>query len=150
MSKFCTNCGKEVSENTAFCVHCGAPLPAEQPQPAAQPAQPTYQQPTYQQPTYQQPAYQQPVQPAQQAAPATDKKPIVSIILGIIGIVSAWLFALVGHLTSITGIVFGAIELKKTGKATGLILSIIGEVCAITSSIIGVLMVACATSYYYY
>lgn len=77
------------------------------------------------------------------AAPATassapaEKKTSVSLILGIIGIVFAWLFALVGHIVSIIGIVLGIKEYKETDKMTGLILSIVGEVCAILSSIIG-------------
>lgn len=65
------------------------------------------------------------------------KKTQISVILGIIGIVSAWLFALVGHIVSIIGIIFGIKEYKETEKMTGLILSIIGEVCSIFSSIIG-------------
>ena len=60
-----------------------------------------------------------------------------SVVLGIIGIVAAWLFALAGHIISIIGIVLGIKEYKKTGKITGLTLSIIGEICAIFSSIIG-------------
>ena len=62
----------------------------------------------------------------------------ISLILGIIGIVSAWLFALVGHITSIVGIVIGVKEYKETEKNLGLVLSIIGEVCSVVSSIIGV------------
>lgn len=60
-----------------------------------------------------------------------------SEILGAIGIVAAWLFALGGHVASIIGIVLGIKEYKETEKMTGLILSIIGEVCSIFSSIIG-------------
>lgn len=71
------------------------------------------------------------------SAPANEEKAKVSLILGIIGIVSAWLFALVGHITSIIGIVIGIKEYKETEKMTGLVLSIIGEVCSIFSSIIG-------------
>ena len=69
--------------------------------------------------------------------PTNEEKAKVSLILGIIGIVFAWLFALVGHITSIIGIVIGIKEYKETEKMTGLILSIIGEVCSIFSSIIG-------------
>lgn len=68
------------------------------------------------------------------------KKTQVSLVLGIIGIVFAWIFALVGHVISIIGIVVGVSENKKTGKNTGLIVSIIGEVCAVISSFIGILM----------
>ncbi len=67
----------------------------------------------------------------------TSKKTQISLILGIIGIVFAWLFALVGHIISIIGIVIGIKEYKETEKMTGLVLSIIGEVCSIISSIIG-------------
>ncbi|MBQ3135168.1 MAG: hypothetical protein IJB75_05095 [Oscillospiraceae bacterium] len=74
-----------------------------------------------------------------QFAPAT-QKPKAAMILGIVGIVFAWLFALVGHIVSIIGIVVGIKEYKTTEKMTGLILSIVGEVCAIFSSIIGAAM----------
>ena len=67
----------------------------------------------------------------------TDEKTQVSLVLGIVGIVFAWLFAFVGHITSIIGIVIGIKEYKETEKMTGLVLSIIGEVCSIFSSIIG-------------
>lgn len=65
------------------------------------------------------------------------KKVSVSLILGIVGIVFAWLIAIVGHITSIVGIIFGIKEYKSTSKMSGLVLSIIGEVCSIFSSIIG-------------
>ena len=60
-----------------------------------------------------------------------------SLILGIVGIVFAWIFALIGHITSIISIVLGIKEYKETSKMTGLILGIVGEVCSIFSSIIG-------------
>lgn len=66
-----------------------------------------------------------------------NKKAQISFVLGIVGIVSAWLIPLVGHITSIVGIVFGIKEYKETEKAAGLILSIIGEICSIFSSVIG-------------
>lgn len=50
---FCTNCGSQVNEGSAFCPACGSPLA-----PAAQPSQPQYQQQQYQQPQYQQPQFQ--------------------------------------------------------------------------------------------
>ena len=49
------------------------------------------------------------------AKTTTEKSPKVSLILGIVGIK----------------------EYKETGKMTGLVLSLIGEVCSIFSSIIG-------------
>lgn len=71
---------------------------------------------------------------------STDNKQKVSkapVIFGILGIVFAWLFALVGHVLSIIGIVLGIKEYSKNKVMTGLILSIVGEVCAIFSSIVG-------------
>lgn len=78
----------------------------------------------------------------QNAVEPQKNKSQASLILGIIGIVFAWLFALVGHITSIIGIVLGIKEYKQTGKMTGLVVSIIGEVCAIFSSIIGAVTMA--------
>lgn len=61
-----------------------------------------------------------------------------AVVLGIIGIVVAWFFALAGHIVSIIGIVKGLNEKKETGSSTGLIVSVIGEICAIISSLIGI------------
>lgn len=65
----------------------------------------------------------------------------ISIILGTCGIVLAWILAILGHAVSIVGIIMGSNEYKKTGKTAGLILSVIGEVCSVISSVIGVLWV---------
>ena len=73
----------------------------------------------------------------QSTSAKAEKKASASLILGIIGIVFAWLFALVGHITSIIGIILGIKEYKETEKITGLVISIIGEICSIFSSIIG-------------
>lgn len=70
------------------------------------------------------------------------KKTHASVVLGIVGIVFAWIFALVGHITSIIGIVLGVKEYKENEKITGLALSIVGEVCSIFSSIIGAVISA--------
>ena len=71
------------------------------------------------------------------SAEKSNKKTQTSLVLGIVGIVVAWLFALAGHIVSIIGIVLGIKEYKESERMTGLILSIIGEVCSIFSSIIG-------------
>ena len=67
---FCSKCGQQLPDGSAFCSVCGAPQTVAAPQPAyQQPAQPVYQQPVYQQPAqpvYQQPVYQQPAQPVYQ------------------------------------------------------------------------------------
>ena len=70
----------------------------------------------------------------------TERKTNTSVILGIVGIVSAWLFALVGHVTSIIGIVLGIREYKASDKIDGLVLSIIGEICSMISSVIGAII----------
>lgn len=53
----CKNCGYQVTDDSAFCVNCGASVESQQPQPQYQ--QPQYEQPQYQQPQYI-PQYQQP------------------------------------------------------------------------------------------
>ena len=79
---------------------------------------------------------------APQSNEGGNKKTSVAMILGIIGIVFAWLFAIVGHAVSIIGIVMGSKEYKETGKNTGLIVSVIGEICSIISSLIGIAMMS--------
>ena len=64
----------------------------------------------------------------------------VPLILGILGILFGWLFALIGHILSIIGIVLGVREYKRSGSVSGLIVSIIGELCSIANSILGMLM----------
>ena len=66
----------------------------------------------------------------------------VSLILGIIGIITAWIFALVGHITSITGIVLGIKEYKESDRVSGIVLSVIGEACSLLSSFIGIIYAA--------
>ena len=127
---FCNFCGKENPDNVAFCNNCGQPL-----QDQGQPQQP---------PQPQQGYYQQPQQGYYQPAP---KKSYASMILGIISIVSAWLLAIIGHVTAIIGIILGVQEYKRTKSNVGLILSIIGAVCSVISSLLGILIV---NSYLYF
>ena len=68
----------------------------------------------------------------------TASKTSMALVLGILGIIFAWLFAIVGHAVSIIGIVIGLKEKNETSKTTGLTISIIGEVCAVISSLIGI------------
>lgn len=113
MTKFCTHCGKEINGNAVICVHCGCATPS-----AGQ------------------------LKEIRNINDNTGKRTQVSMILGIVGIVFAFLFALIGHITSIIGIIFGVKEYKETNRITGLTLSIVGEVCSILSSIIGAVTVA--------
>lgn len=139
MVKFCPVCGNELSESAAFCTKCGTSITSEQSFIPTRPVE------SVQQPA--QPA-QQPFEPMQQGytmqqgypmqqAPQEVKSSKAPIVLGITGIIMAWLLAIAGHALSITGIALGIKEYKATGKMTGLVLSIIGEVCAIISSVIG-------------
>ena len=131
--KYCTQCGIQLADDAAFCTQCGAA------QAVAEPQAPIYtndQPPVYtndQPPVYQPPVYDAPVQPEV-------KKNFTPLVLGILGIIFAWLFALVGHVLSIIGIITGAAECKRTGNASGLVVSIIGEACAILSSFIGIII----------
>ncbi len=108
---YCSVCGKEVSKEAAVCMHCGCMI------------------------------NRPPVQNTPQHNSEEENGSHVSLILGIIGIVFAWLFALIGHVLSIIGIVLGIKEYKKHKKISGLVLSIIGEACSICSSMIGILIV---------
>ena len=110
MAKFCSHCGCEVDENAAFCTKCGKALMVQE-----------------------------------ESAPTTaqdknDNTSIVAIILGALGIIFAWLLAIVGHVLSILGIVLALKAPKSTTKNVALIVSIIGEVCAIISSVSGVII----------
>ena len=114
---FCNRCGNEIPNDAAFCNKCGNAVNVNGP-------------------IYNRPVYNN--QPVYQAPPQTQ----VALILGIIGIIVAWLFALAGHILSIVGIVKGIKELRETNRCAGLIVSIIGEICSIISSILGVLIMA--------
>lgn len=63
-----------------------------------------------------------------------------SFILGILGIIFAWFLAIVGHVLSIIGIVLGVQEYKRSKNVLGLVFSILGEICSIISSVVGVLI----------
>lgn len=105
--KFCQKCGKEISDEAVICTSCGCMVRNDNENKFIS------------------------------TTPASKEKIQASMILGIIGIVFAWLFALVGHITSIVGIVLGIKEYRESNRMSGLVLSIIGEICSIFSSIIG-------------
>ncbi len=66
----------------------------------------------------------------------------VALIFGVLGIIFSFIYVLVGHICSIVGIVFGIVECSKNDKTAGLVLSIVGEICAIFSSVVGVLFMS--------
>ncbi|MBQ1186403.1 MAG: hypothetical protein IIX54_01780 [Clostridia bacterium] len=130
MARFCSNCGSPLYEGANACTNCGCPV---------NPAQPFNNTPPYNQGQPYNQAFNQAPQynPYPQYNTTQPKKTSVALILGIIGIVAAWVIALAGHILSIIGIVCGIKEYNETGNITGLVLSIVGEVCSILSSIIG-------------
>ncbi len=84
----------------------------------------------------------QPTQTPKQ--PATQQSSTVGtpVILGILGLIFAWSLAIVGHVLCIIGIVLGVREYNEKGKSTGMVISIIGEICAILSSLIGIALMS--------
>jgi hypothetical protein len=82
-SRFCTQCGVQLSPSSRFCHQCGAPVRSVPPQLVAQPAPqtgPTYTPPVQvvPQPSYAPPPYVQQVAPSSQPA-----EPILSITTGL-------------------------------------------------------------------
>ena len=104
---FCSKCGKEIADEAVICTGCGCAVKDLI------------------------------INNTVSTRTKKEKKTSAAVTLGIIGIVFAWLFALVGHITSVISIIFGIKEYKENEKMTGLVLGIIGEVCSIFSSIVG-------------
>ena len=147
---FCSNCGAELTEGTAFCPNCGAgqvrTFGADEPvavaaEPEVLPAEPVYQEPVYQAPVYQ-----------PQAEPAvlpTSAKilGLISMICGLVSLVSCY----VGFAYSIPALILANIASKKApgipnGKAkVGKITAIIGIVISVICFIVYVALVAAGT-----
>ena len=147
---FCSNCGAELTEGTAFCPNCGAgqvrtfgadEQVAVAAEPEVLPAEPVYQVPVYQAPVYQ-----------PQAEPAvlpTSAKilGLISMICGLLSLVSCY----VGFAYSIPALILANIASKKApgipnGKAkVGKITAIIGIVISVICFIIYVALVAAGT-----
>lgn len=147
---FCSNCGAELTEGTAFCPNCGAgqvrTFGADEPvavaaEPEVLPAEPVYQEPVYQAPVYQ-----------PQAEPAvlpTSAKilGLISMICGLVSLVSCY----VGFMYSIPALILANIASKKApgipnGKAkVGKITAIIGIVVSVICFIVYVALVAAGT-----
>lgn len=115
----CKNCGMETEEGAAFCTNCGTPVAAPQPEPIPEPkAVPA---------------------PKQAAADPGKALGIVSLILGIVSMVSLGFPA-----ASVVGIILGSIGKKKSAEAgfvnspakIGTILSIIGLVLFVLAMVV--------------
>ena len=109
---YCTTCGKEIADDAVVCLECGCAVESTGKNKSVI------------------------------ADTTKENTPKTATVLGIIGIVVAWFLALAGHIVSIIGIVIGIKEYKKTERISGLVLSIVGELCSILSSIIGAVLVS--------
>ena len=138
MARYCPNCGNPLEENASFCTKCGSAVQNQENN-------------TYNNNNngynnynngynnynngynnyYNQNVNQPPIQ--------NTSTPKTALVLGILGIVFAFIFALVGHILTIIGIVIGNKEKNTMNYSTGLTLSIIGEVCSALSSLLGIL-----------
>lgn len=145
---FCSNCGAELTEGTAFCPNCGAgqvrTFGAEEPtavvpEPEVIPAEPVSQAPVYQEPVYQAPVYQAPVcQPEPATLPTSAKiLGLISMICGLLSLVSCY----AGFAYSIPALILANIAFKKApgvpntkakvGKITGIIGIVVSVICLI-------------------
>ena len=128
---FCSNCGKQNTDNAKFCANCGATI-TDQPNPqyTAPPPQPQYSPPpqaAIHPPSQYTAPPRQTAQPPFQGAPAVVAKhtsgfAITSLIFGIIG-------------GTLLAIIFGAIALSQIGKNPNLS----GRGLAITGIVLGIL-----------
>lgn len=114
--KYCTKCGSELQDDTAFCPECGTPT--------------------------QPPVNDQVNETGTKADNASAKAPEAkktsnALILGIVAVVAAFVPALntASPILSIIGIVFGAKEAKESGEKTGLILSICSLIPTLLSAV---------------
>ena len=149
---FCSNCGAELTEGSAFCPNCGAgqvrpfhvqEQPVPTPEPEVVTAEPVYQEPApVYQPVYQQPVYQQPVYQPQVEVPATLPASakilgLISMICGLVSLVSCY----VGFSFAIPALILSGIASRKApgvpnGKAkVGKITGIFGIILSVISFI---------------
>ena len=139
---FCSNCGKELPDNAAFCPECGAAqktVPQEEaPQAAPQetPAEPIYSAPSqtppqaaYQQPVYQQNQYQQNQPPYQQQAPYQPAAPVDSGSFG---------WAVLGFFFPIVGLILFLVwkDQKPLSSKKAGIGALVGAILSVVSTIL--------------
>ena len=149
--KICAKCNAQLPDDALVCTKCNSPLPANQipRQPDQEPAQQADQQPAQQ--TNQQQAqqvFQQPFSQPINNNQGTNFNALMSLILGIAGIVSVLLApfvanfpALIGLIISIVGIVYGVKarnEIPKGAKGRGMATG--GFICSIFGVVFGVLL----------
>lgn len=165
---FCSNCGTELTEGTAFCPNCGAgqvrtfgvqEQPVSAPTPEVVPVEPVYQEPApVYQPVYQQPMYQPQVE-APAALPTSAKiLGLISMICGLVSLGSCF----AGFALGIAAIILSNIASNKApgvpnkkarvGKVSGIfgiILSVLCWVAYILYFVIVCMGLAMSTGSYY-
>lgn len=133
---FCSKCGKQNEDGTAFCTECGNPLTPESNQPEVQ------------------------QNPQPEGGKNDDGKglSIAALVLGIVSVVCVWFFGVASIIfiaTSVVGIILGYKGRKKSiasyGKASGMatagfVLSIVAASIAILYVISCVACVGCIAS----
>ena len=107
---FCPKCGTQVEDGAAFCPNCGSAL--DQPQTSTSESSTA-------------PAASVP------AAAKTSGMAIASLVLGIIGLFTGWLF-------SILAIIFGAVGLSQVNRSNGVIK---GKGIALAGLILGIIAI---------
>lgn len=139
---FCSNCGTELTEGTAFCPNCGAgqvrqfDVPEQTvptPQPEIVPVAPVDQDPA---PVYQQPVYSQTVDTSATALTGVAK--IFSIISMACGIASIPLCCS-GPTLGIAAIVFSILARKKTPAGVSNTMAKVGRITGIIGVALGVI-----------
>ena len=116
---FCSKCGKEISDEALICPGCGCPVENSREQNCVS---------------------------SSQMAERTEASSLglVSVILGIVGIVMGLLLAFLGYAFGGGALVCALFSLKKypgdKKGNTGMILAIVSLACAVLNSIFGIIM----------
>lgn len=131
---FCENCGKQIPDGTQVCPYCSAEYAAEEAPNTPPAADSTYAAPAPE------PFMTNPYQKQQKPLDYST----ISLVLGIVGLV--FCFSCSGFIINIVGIVFGIKAKNESGRQAGLIMSIIGLVLAIITTIISIGWVAALIS----
>ena len=121
--KFCKHCGKEIESTATTCPYCGGFCQVEAPAPVQVNTPASFNQNN------------------EVASNSGLKK--ASIVLGAIGIVMAWLLAILGYLFGGAALAMAIVAKNKGGEDAkpALIVSVIALVCSVISSIIGIILV---------
>ena len=112
--KYCPKCGSELFDEAVICTQCGCEQSMVNPTAS----------------------FNMP----KQSSPLS----IVSVVVGAVGILLAWLIALLGYISGCLALSFALVAMKansedKKAKA-GLVLSIVVFACSIINSVLGVLL----------